>query len=186
MNQKLYIPVILGTIREARRSARVAELVVQAGQRFTEVETELLDPKQFNFQGEGEGPENKNQRFSAITARADGFFIVTPEYNHGYPGTLKQMLDSEFNNYLHKAVALAGVSSGPWGGVRAIHSLLPTLRRLGLATLPVDVQFPNVKELFDEDGNLKGESPDERLENIWKDLIKLAKVLRQGRETVWK
>jgi NAD(P)H-dependent FMN reductase len=186
VKDKLYLPVLLGTVRQSRRSDRVAELVVEVGRGLSEVETELVDPREFNFQGEGEGPENKNPRFSQLTARADGFFIVTPEYNHGYPGTLKRMLDSELDNYRHKAVVVAGVSVGPWGGVRAIHALLPTLRRLGLVVLPVDAQFPNVQEIFDKNGRLLDEARRKDLEKIWWELIKLARVLKHGRQTVWK
>ena len=51
-------------------------------------------------------------------------------------------------------MALAGVSNGQWGGVRAIESLLSPLRTMGLVTTFTDMQFPKVQELLDEKGNL--------------------------------
>ncbi len=179
---KLYIPVLAGTTREQRKSIHAARLVAEVGASFDEVETELIDPKDFNFPGDGNDPEGKDPHYSAVTARADGFFIVTPEYNHGYPGSLKRMLDSELENYIHKPVAFGGVSSGPWGGVRAIEALVNAVREMGLVTTFTDMQFPKIQDLFDEDGKLLNESYRKYVANAWKELIWMAKVLKAGRE----
>ncbi len=178
----LYIPVLAGTTREQRKSIYAAQLVAKIGAEFDEIETELVDPKDFHFPGDGNDPEGKDSRYTEITARADGFFIVTPEYNHGYPGTLKRMLDSELGNYNHKAVAFAGASSGPWGGVRAIEALVNAVREMGLVASAVDVQFPKVQDLFDDEGNLNDERYEERIRKAWKEIIWLADVLKQGRD----
>jgi NAD(P)H-dependent FMN reductase len=54
---------------------------------------------------------------------ADGFIIVSPEYNHSYPGELKMLLDMLFSQYAHKPVGICGVSSGAWGGTRMVEQL---------------------------------------------------------------
>jgi NADPH-dependent FMN reductase len=59
--------------------------------------------------------------------RADGLVIVAPEYNHGYCGLLKHVLDSCLKEYIHKAVGIVGVSAGPFGGTRVIENLLPVM-----------------------------------------------------------
>lgn len=179
---KLYIPVLAGTTREQRKSIHAARLVAEIGASFADVETELIDPKDFNFPGDGNDPEGKDPRYSAITARADGFFIVTPEYNHGYPGSLKRMLDSELENYIHKPVAFAGASSGQWGGVRAIEALVNAVREMGLVATFTDMQFPKVQELFDENGTLLNEAYRKYTTGAWTELIWMAKVLKAGRE----
>lgn len=163
-------------------SIHAARLVAQVGAEFDDVETELVDPKDFNFPGDGNDPEGKDPRYTAITARADGFFVVTPEYNHGYPGSLKRMLDSELENYVHKPVAFAGASSGQWGGVRAIEALVNTVREMGLVSTFADMQFPRVQDLFDEQGNLKDERYRDYVRKAWIELIWMAKVLKAGRE----
>jgi NAD(P)H-dependent FMN reductase len=61
----------------------------------------------------------KEPKFSATIERCDGLIIVTPEYNHGYPGLLKHALDMNLKEYIHKAVGICGVSAGPFGGARA-------------------------------------------------------------------
>ncbi len=181
---KLYIPVLAGTTREQRKSIYAARLVAEVGNSFEDVETEVIDPKDFYFPGDGNDPEGKDGRYTAVTDRAEGFFIVTPEYNHSMPGTLKRMLDSELKNYVHKPVAFAGVSSGQWGGVRAIEALVTTVREMGMAATFTDMQFPKVQELFDDDGNLLNENYREYVKNAWIELIWMTKVMKYGRDNV--
>ena len=80
--------------------------------------------------------------------------IVTPEYNHSFPGLLKHVLDSCLKEYIHKPAGIVGVSAGPFGGVRVIQDFLPVLRELGLVNIFWDVNFGNVGKVFDESGNL--------------------------------
>jgi NAD(P)H-dependent FMN reductase len=61
--------------------------------------------------------------------------LVVPEYNHSFPGLLKNVLDTNLKEYIHKAVGVCGVSADPFGGERMIESLLPVLRKLGLVTV---------------------------------------------------
>jgi len=179
---KLYIPVLAGTTREQRKSIFAARLVAEVGATFEGVETEVIDPKDFSFPGDGNDPEGKDPRYTKITERADGFFIVTPEYNHSFSGSLKRMLDSELANYIHKPVAFAGASSGQWGGVRAIEQLVGTVREMGLVSTFTDMQFPKAQELFNENGELQNENIREYVKGAWVELIWMTKVLKQGRE----
>ena len=89
------------------------------------------------------------QDLRADIVNADGLVIVTPEYNHGYPGTLKAVLDLLLREYIHKAVAFVGVSAGPWGGTRVIEALVPMVRELGLAVTFTDLNFPKVQNTFE-------------------------------------
>ncbi len=178
---ELFIPVIIGTSRPKRKSYFAAKFIKEVGERLPEIKTILIDPTELDFKTDGNDPENKIASYSDITARADGFFIVTPEYNHSFPGSLKRMLDSEYENYHRKAVAFGGVSNGSWGGVRAIEALVLTTRTLGLSTINRDIQFPRVQDIFDDQGNLMDESYVARAEKVWQDLIWLAQALKQAR-----
>ena len=181
---KLYIPVLAGTTREQRKSIYAARLVAEIGNTFEGVETEVIDPKDYYFPGDGNDPEGKDPRYTAVTERADGFFIVFPEYNHSFPGTLKRMLDSELANYIHKPVAYGSVSAGPWGGIRGIESLISPARELGLVSTFTDMQFPKIDELFDDDGVLLNESYRDYVKGAWTELIWMAETLKYGRETI--
>jgi NAD(P)H-dependent FMN reductase len=135
MNEKVVIAVLCGTKREGRKSIYAAEWVAAKGRELAGVEIVLVDPRDITLPPDGAPEDGTDPKYSEITARADAFFIVTPEYNHGYPSSIKRLLDSEYGNYNRKPVALAGVSNGPWGGTRVVETLLPVLRTLGLAVI---------------------------------------------------
>jgi NAD(P)H-dependent FMN reductase len=179
---KLFIPILLGTSRPKRHSHKVAKLIEERGKTIQDLQVQIIDPLDYNFPFDGNDEENKDPRYTQITAQADGFFIVTPEYNHSFPGTLKRMLDSELTNYIHKPVALAGVSDRIFGGVRAIESLLPALRELGLVPTFADLYFPEVQKLFDQQGTLTDASYKQRIDRAYEELIWMAKTLKYGRE----
>lgn len=181
---QLFIPILLGTTRPKRESIKVAKLVESVGKQIEEIVVQLVDPLDYHFPYDGNDPENKDPRYSELTARADAFFIVTPEYNHSFPGTLKRMLDSELENYIHKPVAFAGVSNGIFGGARAIEELVGTVREMGLVATFSDVYFPQVQNLFDENEKIKDEGYERRIKRAYDELIWMAKALKYGRETI--
>ena len=186
MDDSLTVAVLASTTRAKRLSMTVARYVADYGRGIYGVDIILVDPKDFHFPGDGNDPEGKDPRYSDITAKADAFFIVTPEYNHSFPGSLKRMLDSELKNYIHKPVAIAGVSNGGWGGVRAVESLVPVVRELGLAVTFASVYFPRVQDLFEPDsGQLKvgyRSQYERNMYNAYRELLWLAKALRWGRQ----
>ena len=184
MSEKLYIPVILGTTRKERMSRHVAAFVLSELAEFDEAETELIDVRDLNLPTDDAGEAIKNPEFSAQMTRADAIVIVTPEYNHGYPGILKHALDTNLKEYIHKAAGVCGVSAGGFGGARVIQNLLPVLRELGLVTIFWDGNFSNVGEIFDENGKLLDEKQKGRLDRFFKELIWMAKTLRHGRENI--
>jgi len=97
---------------------------------------------------------------------------------------LKHVLDSCLKEYIHKAVGIVGVSAGPFGGARVIENLLPVMRELGLVTIFWDVNFGNVRKLFDADGKLLDEAFIKRIDKFLGELVWMAKTLRYGRENV--
>ena len=183
-DRPLYIPVILGTVRKGRASENVAKFVHAELAKHAGVETELIDIRDIKLAPDDEGETLKDERFSAAAARADGFVIVAPEYNHGYPGSLKRVLDTNLKEYIHKAVGICGVSAGGFGGTRMIENLLPVMRELGLVTIFWDGNFSGAQKLFDTSGKLLDEAYVGRVDKFLKELIWMAKVLRYGREHV--
>ena len=180
----LFIPVILGTPRQGRASEHVAKFVAEEIAKFAGVETELVDVRGLPMPVTGAGEDVKDKSFSELCMRADAFILVAPEYNHGIPGLLKHVLDTNLKEYIHKAVGICGVSAGGFGGTRVIQNMLPIMRELGLVTIFWDGNFSSVGKLFGEDGNILDAAYGRRLEKFFKELIWMATVLRYGRENV--
>lgn len=181
------IAILAGTIREGRKSFAAAQFVAERGRQISGVEIVFVDPREFTFPGDGDKPGSTDPRYHAIIEKADALFIVTPEYNHSFPSSLKRMLDSEYEVYARKPVALAGASDGPWGGTRAIESLLPTIRTLHMVACGRTVYFPFVQNIFDEAGQIKPEKQEKYVKSVhgaYEELLWYAKTLRYGREHV--
>lgn len=183
---RLFIPLLLGTSRRDRASETVARWVSAKIQEHDNIETQYFDVRDFDLPRDHYGTEI-GELFPAwrdAIIRADGLVIVTPEYNHGYPGTLKSVLDLLLKEYIHKAVAFVGVSAGPWGGTRVIEACVPMVRELGLAVTFTDLNFPNVAGKFDEDGNPLDPAYDKRVNGFLDELVWMAATLRWGRQNL--
>ncbi len=177
------IALLVGTVRAKRESIKAAHYVADFAKNYPDIELVLVDPQTLHLLDEGE--DVKDPVYSDITARADAFIIVTPEYNHSIPSSLKRMLDSEYDNYLHKPVAIAGVSGGSWGGVRVCEALLPVCHRLGLVNIHTELYFPHIKELFNEAGEIQPEQSERYQKNLaalYDELVWFARTLKQTKE----
>jgi NAD(P)H-dependent FMN reductase len=183
-SRRLFIPVILGTSRRGRMSEHAAALMRDELAKRSGVETELIDVATLPIPVDDAGEAAKDREFSEAMNRADGLVIVAPEYNHGYPGLLKHVLDTNLKEYVHKAAGVVGVSAGIFGGARMIQNLLPVLRELGLVTIFWDVNFTMVRNRFDENGELVDESFLPRIEKFLDELVWMAETLRYGRSSV--
>ena len=183
---KVSIPVLLGTNRKDRRSVHVANWLVSEMAKRSDIETKLFDVRDFKLPEDDYGQEIKDKfpewRDSII--KADGLAVVAPEYNHGYPGVLKSVLDLLLKEYIHKCVGLVGVSAGPWGGAKVIEALVQVVRELGLVVTFTDLNFPKVQDKFDSDGNLIDHAYGRRVEDFLNELVWMSRVLKWGRENL--
>lgn len=186
MNTKLFLPVLLGTSRKDRESEDVAKWVCAKMSERDEIETQLFDVRDFVLPQDNYGTALGSQfpEWRDAIVKADGLVIVTPEYNHGYPGSLKSVLDLLLKEYIHKAVAFVGVSAGPWGGTRVIESMVPMVRELGLAACFTDLNFSTIRDKFDSEGNLLDDAYENRVIGFLDELVWMATTFRWGRENV--
>ena len=183
---KLFVPLILGTNRKDRQSEHVANWVCAKMRERGDIETQLFDVRDFELPRDQYGTEIGHlfPEWRDSIIRADGLVVVTPEYNHGYPGALKSVLDLLLKEYIHKAVSFVGVSAGPWGGTRVIESMVPMVRELGLAVTFSDLNFPLVKTKLDDEGNLLDDAYESRVAGFLDELVWMASTLRWGRENL--
>jgi len=183
---KLLLPVLLGTNRKNRNSAHAANWLIGEMGKRPEIETKLFDAVDFALPHDDYGQEIKGlfPEWQDTIIKADGLVIVTPEYNHGYPGVLKAVLDLLLREYIHKAVAFVGVSAGPWGGTRVIEALVPMVRELGLAVTFTDLNFPHVQRTFDAEGKLLNPVSEKHAKDFLDELVWMSRTLKWGRENV--
>lgn len=184
MSDLITVAVLAGTTRKQRESIKAAQYVAEFGRQLPNVEIIFVDPADFHFPNDGDAPEDKDPRYTEITARADAFFIVTPEYNHSIPSSLKRMLDSEHDNYFHKPVIAAGASSGPWGGTRVCEALLHVFHTLGMVTIKPEVYFPKVQDIFSEAGDMKPEYTERYQKSVgaaYDELLWMARLFKLAR-----
>ncbi|MDO5533330.1 MAG: NAD(P)H-dependent oxidoreductase [Propionibacteriaceae bacterium] len=123
------IGIVLGSIRDGRKGEEVARWVAEAAQ-GREVAYEVLDLKEFDvpllttnthpMMAKKSYPDARVQAWSDAVDACDGYVFVTPEYNHGVPGALKNAVDSLGQEWVGKSAALVGY--GSVGGVRAIEN----------------------------------------------------------------
>ena len=186
MNDRLFIPLLLGTPRKNRQSEHVARWVYSQMEQRDDIETAYFDVCDFRLPHDNYGQEIKDQfpEWRDAVVKADGLVIVTPEYNHGYPGSLKGVLDLLLREYVHKAVAFVGVSAGPWGGTRVIEAMVPMVRELGLAVTFTDLNFPRVASKFDEKGRLLDDAYSKRAAGFLDELVWMAWALKWGRQNL--
>lgn len=183
---KLLLPVLLGTNRKHRNSVHPAKWLVGEMGKRDEIDTRLFDASEFALPHDDYGQEIKDlfPDWRDTIIKADGLVIVTPEYNHGYPGTLKAVLDLLLKEYIHKAVAFVGVSAGPWGGTRVIEQMVPMVRELGLAVTFSDLNFPKVQTTFDAEGKLLNPLYEKLAAGFLDELVWMSRTLKWGRENV--
>ncbi|MBU0981595.1 NAD(P)H-dependent oxidoreductase [Patescibacteria group bacterium] len=148
MDSKPQITLVLGTAREGRQSEKVAKAALAFLSERDDFEVEFVDVRD-HMHGRTIPPWENNpltNTWREIVRSSHGFIIVTPEYNHGYPGELKMLLDQAYKEYEGKKVALCTVSSGGFGGVRVAENLLPVLHELGLEVLKESIIVPKVED----------------------------------------
>ncbi len=184
--ERLLLPVLLGTNRKNRNSVRPARWLIGEMEKRAEIQTRLFDATDFALPHDdyGQGIKDLFPEWRDTIIQADGLVIVTPEYNHGYPGSLKAILDLLLKEYIHKAVAFVGVSAGPWGGTRVIEAMVPMVRELGLAVTFSDLNFPSVQKTFDADGKLLDQAFEKRAKDFLDELVWMSRTLKWGRENV--
>jgi len=164
-NQRIRIKIILGSTRQSRFSDKPGSWILEQAKNREGAEVELLDLRDYPmpFYDEPISPamvkdgayQNEVvKKWAAKIREADAFIIVTPEYNHGTSGVLKNALDSVYAEWNNKPVSF--VSYGGVGGTRAVEQLRTVAIELQMVPIRSAVHIQGGPwNLLDEDGNLK-------------------------------
>ena len=162
--------ILYGSVRRDRRGIGAARFI-QAQLTARGHETVLVDPleeglplldRMYKEYKPGEAPANLD-RLAGLYRAADGFVIVSAEYNHGIPPALKNLLDHFLEEYFFRPSAIASYSAGAFGGVRAAMQLRMTLSECGMPSIPSIFAIPKVQDAFEPDGAAKDPAYDRRI-----------------------
>jgi NAD(P)H-dependent FMN reductase len=154
-----HISIISSSVRIGRNSQRVALFFKNYINENNLATVEILDLKNYNFPLFDErlryqkNPGDEVLDFAKKINSSDGIIIVTPEYNGGYPASLKNVVDLLYDEWHHKPVAISTVSISIFGGSQVITSLQFSLWKMHAFTVPAMFPVPKVEEAFDELGN---------------------------------
>ncbi len=152
------IIVLSASVRTGKKSNRVALFFEQYIKKHQLADVELLDLEDYDFPIFHErlrflkNPSEKLIEFSARIKAADGIVLVTPEYNGGYPASLKNAVDVLYDEWKRKPIAISTVSDGPFGGNNVITSIQYSLWKIGALTVPALFPVARVMENYDEHG----------------------------------
>lgn len=168
-----HIAIISSSVRRERKSHGVA-LYFQKYLADNNIGTsEILDLKQYNFPifedtiKTIQEPDDNVLDFASKIKNADGIIIVTPEYNGGYPASLKNAIDLLYDEWHSKPISISTVSSGSFGGSQALLSLQFILWKIGAWTVTNMFPVPNVESSFDEQGNAKQKETIDKLAKVF-------------------
>jgi NAD(P)H-dependent FMN reductase len=152
------IAIISPSIRKGRNSHRVALYFATLIKENNVAEAEILDLLKYNFPLFNErlkyldSPAPEIIDFAEKIKSADGVIIITPEYNGGYPASLKNAVDLLTSEWRRKPVAFVTVSEGQLAGSQVITSIQFSLWKLGALTIPSTLRLPDITSAFDIQG----------------------------------
>lgn len=185
----LNVAVIYGSVRHHRKGIRVARFIknkcIDRGFNTTlidplDYELPLLDRMYKEFK-EGEAPDVL-QRLAKILNEADGYIIVSAEYNHSIPPALSNLLDHFLEEYFFKPSAILCYSAGSFGGVRSAMQLRAMLAEMGMSSIPSIFPVPKIGSAFEEDGTPNDDSYHRRAKRFLDEFEWYAEALKAKRE----
>jgi NAD(P)H-dependent FMN reductase len=190
-SEVLKLAVVLGSVREGRFGAVVARWFVGEAQRHGQFRVDLIDlaetPLPLVLPPEPPAIAKRDTRpaeMAGLTeklAAADAFVVVTPEYNHSFPASIKSLIDWHFTEWRAKPIGFVSYG-GVGGGLRAVEQLRLVFAEMHAVTMRDTVSFHCFWELFDTEGRLvNSDSPNGAAKILLDQLIWWGTVLHDAR-----
>ncbi|MCL3995835.1 NADPH-dependent FMN reductase [Streptomyces lavenduligriseus] len=189
-NARLQVAVIIGSIRNGRFGPVVADWVISHMAQREDMAVDRVDlletPLPVHMPAFGEVPSDEvREKVGALSSRlaaADAFVIVTPEYNHSYPASLKNAIDWHNEQWHAKPVGFVSYG-GVSGGLRAVEHLRVVLAEVHAVTVRNTVSFANYGQLFDAEGKTTDPASDVAAKAMLDQLAWWGQALRDAKKT---
>jgi NAD(P)H-dependent FMN reductase len=185
------IAILSASARPERKSHRAALALTDKLNSKQDIEPILVDLGKYKFPpleaiyvNSKEKPEGLDE-VQQIFESCDGFIFVSPEYNGGYSGTLKNSIDYFKSEYFRKPIGVCSASAGAMGGVRAAHQMQLLVMALFGFPVPQMLMVPKVQEVFDEEGKYLDTGFEARVDKFVDSYLWLAEavMLKKAKET---
>jgi NAD(P)H-dependent FMN reductase len=183
-DRPLRLAIIIGSTRTGRFGPVVAKWFLEQTRDRVDLDAELIDLADFALPSVYPGDRDETVRaFTDKLDRADAFVVVTPEYNHGYPASLKQAIDLANREWHAKPVAFVSYG-GISGGLRAVEQLRQVFAELHATTIRDTVSFHRAWAAFGDSGLPHDpDSCDAAAKKLLDQLTWWAAALREARAT---
>lgn len=182
-HQALRLAIIIGSTRQGRRGGTVGRWFERIARRRDDLAVDLIDVAELGLphgHPRSEGPAV--ERFAARIDAADAFVVVTPEYNHSFPASLKHAIDLVKREWFAKPVGFVSYG-GRTGGVLAVEHLRGVFAELHATTVRDLVALQGVWGRFDADGELHDpDGPETAAKKLLDQLTWWARALKEARE----
>lgn len=179
--------IILGSVREQRQGYKAA-LCAEQYAKQKGWETTLIDPLDYKLPlldkrySEMNNPSSQLTQLHEHIEKADGYILVTAEYNHSVPPALKNLLDHFYKEYFYKPSGIISYSAGAFGGIRAAEQLRLICAELGMPSIRTSLPIPSIQKALNDDGTPTDPAFDKRMETFLKELEWYMNALSRQRE----
>jgi NAD(P)H-dependent FMN reductase len=177
--------VIWGSSRASRKSGSVVDWVKKHASADSRFELDFVDLRELNlpFYDEPVSPFSmaragvdytrpEGKTWAQRVGQAEGLIIITPEYNHGPTGVLKNALDWVGPEWKDKPVGFISYG-GVSGGARAVEQLRSITIELGLVQVANPIHFVFFSQAFDEQDEPKHETTNDSLKRMFDEIVRL-------------
>lgn len=158
------VGIITGTVRSTGTGEALAKNITAILDKRSDIITEIVDLKTYAlpFYVNEIAPASRTEditdpilkRWSDTIKKFDGYIIISPEYNSGYPASLKNALDSLYTEWNNKPVALVGYSGGTSGGTAMLAQLRQIVTAFKMIPIATDIKIPQSWKALHKDGKL--------------------------------
>lgn len=178
----LGLAIVVASVRQGRRGAAVASWFSNEAKRHGRLDVDLIDLATASLPLVlADDPPVELAEVTSRLESADAFVIVTPEYNHSFPASIKSLIDWHFSQWRAKPVGFVSYG-GQSGGLRAVEALRLVLAEMHAVTIRDTVSFPVVWETFGDDGRpVNEEGPAAAAQALLDQLAWWATALLQAR-----
>lgn len=186
MNGLPRLTVIIGSTRPGRVGAAIGQWFAARAHDYGSFDVEVADLAAVNLPmldepnlpGLRQYLHQHTRDWSALIDRADAVVFVTPEYNHGYPATVKNAIDFLYHEWADKPVGFVSYG-GVSAGTRSAQQLKPVVTAVGMVPVVAMVNIPFVAQFFDDNGRFEANDiMDQAAEAMLDELLRFHRLLR--------